>query len=464
MERIQNKTKHIILFAYNFKKINHNKIANDILCPGCNNPAIINVINDEMNEANIMNCKNNHINFDIPFKEFAEKKNNNYNLEKCDKCGNYENLYGISLDICSCEKKICPLCKLIHDPNHYSINFSERFKFCSKHTLPFITYCHKCNINICEKCEEKHIKHKLSYFKDIVQSEKMIAKIIENSKDIKNLCELVKDEINRTQMIFNKVINYFMKNLEGYSILNSNILEFVKDMKNYETIENINNIFKFNQRYKKVLENNILKTSFNERIQYLLKFYNEKSKHLTIYYKNPKETNSFRIFNKDFVLNNKNNCRLKIRNKDKNLRELYKFKNKYYESDLSQLKVKLIGLKKLNLYKMFQNCENLLSFDKDEFFFVEDSDRIANCFFGCENLKILPDLSMLNVSNIQDFTNIFYKCSSLTSLPDISKWRTNQAILFNGMFKNCNKLIKIPDISKWETSIINFVKLFSLFL
>ena len=249
------KTKHIVLFAYNFKKINHNKIANDILCPGCNNPAIINVINDEMNEANIMNCKNNHINFDISFKEFTEKKNNNYKLEKCDICGNYENLYGISLDICSCEKKICPLCKLIHDPNHYSINFSERFKFCSKHSLPFIN---KCNINICEKCEEKHIKHKLSYFKDIVQSEKMIAKIIENSKDIKKLYELVKDEINRTQMIFNKVINYYMKNLEGYSILNSNILEFVKDMKNYETIENINNIFKFNQRYKKVLENNII--------------------------------------------------------------------------------------------------------------------------------------------------------------------------------------------------------------
>ena len=280
--------------------------------------------------------------------------------------------------------------------------------------------------------------------------------MIEVSKKIKNLCKLIKDEINRTLMLFNKVINYFLKNLEGYSILNDNLLEWVKDEKNYETSENIKNIYNFNKNYKKNLEDNFINVSFDQRIKYLLDFYNQKRKHLTIYYKNPKGNNNLRIFNKSFVINNKSNCYLKIRNKEKNLSEYYTFEEKCDESDLSEIKIKLIveKEKKLNLYKMFQGCANLLSFDEDEFFFTEDSEKIDNLFYGCENLKTLPDLSMMIVSSINDFKNIFSKCCCLTSLPDISKWITKQAISFNGMFKECKKLIKIPDISKWDTSNI----------
>ena len=356
---IEYKTKIIVILAYNLKKIEHNKNTNDILCPGCNNPAIISISNSEMYEVNIMNCKNKHINFDIPFKEFLKMKDKNYKSEKCDICGNYDNLYGEPLDICSCGKIICPLCKIIHEPSHCSVNFSERFKYCSKHSLPFIIYCHNCNINICEKCEIKHSKHKFTKFKDIPkkekEKEKNLGKIIKASKEIKNLCELVKDEINRIQIIFNKVINYFVKNLEGYSILNDNLLEWINDEKNYETIENIKNIYNFNKNYKKILESKFINVSFDQKIKYLLEFYNQKRKHLTIYYKNPEGNNNLRIFNNSFVTNNENNCNLKIRNKKKNLNELYKFKEKYNESDLSQIKIKLIveKEKKLNLYKMF---------------------------------------------------------------------------------------------------------------
>ena len=466
---LEYKTKIIVILAYNLKKIEHKKNTNDILCPGCNNPAIINISNSEISpEVNIMNCKNKHINFDIPFKEFLKMKDKNYKSEKCDICGNYDNLYGEPLDICSCGKIICPLCKIIHDPSHCSVNFIQRFKYCSKHSLPFIIYCQICNINICEKCKINHSKHKLYKFKDIPSIEKKKNKnlgiIIEVSKNIKNLCKLAKDEINRTQMIFNKVINYFLKDLEGYSILNDNLLEWVKDEKNYETTENIKNIFDFNKKYKKNLENNFIKVSFDQRIKYLLDFYNQKRKHLTIYYKNPKGNNNLRIFNKSFVTNNEGNCYLKIRNKTKKLNEYYKFKENYNESDLSEIKIKLIEeeKKKLNLYKMFQGCVDLLSFDEDEFFFTEDSEKIDNLFYGCENLKTLPDLSMMIVSNIKDFKNIFSKCCCLTSLPDISKWITKQAISFIGMFKECKKLINIPDISKWDTSKVeNMSEMFS---
>ena len=52
------KVKVLVLLAYNLKKIPHDKTTNDIFCPGCNNPAIISIENDE---ANITNCKKNHI-------------------------------------------------------------------------------------------------------------------------------------------------------------------------------------------------------------------------------------------------------------------------------------------------------------------------------------------------------------------------------------------------------------------
>ena len=66
-----------------------------------------------------------------------------------------------------------------------------------------------------------------------------LEKIKNNAKEVKKYCEELKAEIKRTQMIFNKVVNYFLKNLEGYSILNNKILDWVKDLKNYETIKNI---------------------------------------------------------------------------------------------------------------------------------------------------------------------------------------------------------------------------------
>ena len=448
------KTKNLILLAYNLQKITHDKSTNDILCPGCNNPGIINIENDE---ANITKCKNNHINFDIPFKEFINMKYE-FKEEKCGICGNEENLYGMPLEICSCKKLICPLCQLYHDPGDKAVNFYERFYLCSDHDLPFVSYCSQCNINLCEKCEEVHLNHnKVINKKAAIPSDAELAKIKSNAKEIKKYCEELKAEIKRIQMIFNKVVNYFLKNLEGYSILNNNILEWVKDLKNYETIKNIINLNEYNKIYKKNLSE-ILSLSINDKVRYLMKFYDEKRKELTIYYKNPKKDN-FILFNNSFVDNNKNNCYIKIRNEKHELKERYTYSknNINNEKDLPILKVKLIREKKLNLYKMFQGCLNLLSFDEDEFFFIWNVDKIIYFFSGCENLQNLPDLSVMNALNIADFSSIFHKCSALTSLPDISKWKTSNAKSMKAMFKECKNLLSFPDISKWETSNVQFM-------
>ena len=447
------KTQHLIFFAYSLQKITHDKDTKDILCPGCNNPGIINI---EEDEANISKCKNNHINFDIPFKEFITMKPE-YPEVKCGICGNEENLYGMPLEMCSCKKYICPLCKLYHDPGDKSINFFERFYSCPEHDLPFVSYCNQCYINLCEKCEEKHLQHKTTNKKAIIPSEAEMAKIVSNAKEIKKYCQDLKVEINRTQMILNKVINYFVKNLEGYSILNNKIFEWVNDMKNYETVKNIINLNEHNIKYKKTLSE-ILNLSINEKVKYLMNFYNDKRKELTIYYKNPKKDN-FIIFNNSFVDNNKNSCYIKIRNEKHELKERYNYSknNINHEKDLPIIKVKLIREKKINLYKMFQSCVDLLSFDEDEFFFVWNIDKVNYLFSGCEQLRNLPDLSIMDVSNIVDYTSIFQKCSSLVSLPDISMWKTSNSRYMKAMFKECKNLLSLPDISKWETDNVQFM-------
>ena len=449
------KTKVLILYAYNLKRVIHDKNAKDILCPGCNNPAMLNIVNDE---ANIINCKRNHIHFGLPYKEFIKLNETKVIDAKCDVCGNDENLYGIALNMCSCGKNICSICLLYHDPRHKSINYYDRLCFCSQHNFPFLIYCHQCNINICEKCEPEHANHKTTNNKAIIPSDNELGRIEKNANEIIKLCKIVKDEINRTQMIFNKVVNYFQKNLEGYSLLNKNLLLWIKDIKNYETIKNIICLNENNKIYKKTLKD-IMSYSFNNKINYLIKFYEDKKKELTIYYNNTKD--NFIIFNETFVLKNKNNCSLIIRNEKKDLSEKYTIDEIYNESDLSTIKLKLIIEKKLNLYKMFFGCTNLISFDEDEFTNL-DTDNITYLFSGCENVKTLPDLSINNVSNLYDFSNIFQKCCSLKSLPDISKWKTSKAIFLKCIFKDCTSLLYLPDISKWDTSSVqNMDELFS---
>ena len=458
------KVKIMTIVAYNITNIKHEKITNDILCPECNTPGIIKIID---NEANITNCKYNHINYDIPFKEFLKKNDDLNKLVNCDICGNNEDLYGMPFDICSCGKNICPLCLAIHDASHKSINYFEKYSCCRIHGLPYIIYCEQCYMNLCEKCEENHEDHKTKYKKKyIISNNDEIKKITDLADDIKKQSKLALKDIEITQTLLNKIINYYKKNIKGYLLLNDNIFEWVKDMKNYETVENIKNLNNFNKNYINILEN-ISAASFKQRISILLKFYEEKKNELTIYYKNLEKSNkqnndnnnNLTIFNKAFVDNNKNNFFLKIGNDKKNLSEKYPFdNNSINESNLSTLKIKLIIEKKSkNIQKMFSFCDNLIGFDEDEFTDFEKPKSINDLFQGCKNLKCLPDLSVMDVSEVKQFNNIFCGCNSLKSLPDISKWKTNDAVEIKGIFKGCKSLLSLPDISKWDTTNVTLM-------
>ena len=109
-------------------------------------------------------------------------------------------------------------------------------------------------------------------------------------------------------------------------------------------------------------------------------------------YDNNKYENKIKIFDEEFVKNNKDNYYMIIENKIMNIEEYY-----------------------------WINKENKM-----------------------KNLKIV----LLKRNNVIDMSYMFCECSSLSSLPDISKWNTNNVTNMSEMFYNCSSLSSLPDISK----------------
>ena len=95
-----------------------------------------------------------------------------------------------------------------------------------------------------------------------------------------------------------------------------------------------------------------------------------------------------KIFGHEFVMNNKNNCKMIIDNKEYEITEKYNIEN--YNNN--KLNIKLKG-----------------------------------------------------INNVTDMSYMFSRCSSLSSLSDISKWITNKVKDMSAMFSFCSSLSSLPD-------------------
>ena len=131
-----------------------------------------------------------------------------------------------------------------------------------------------------------------------------------------------------------------------------------------------------------------------------------------------------KIFGNKFVKNNKKNCKIKVKKKEKEIID-------YYEINLeneknNELEIILIGINNIS--------------------------DLSYMFFGCSSLLSLSDISKWNTSNITNMNSMFENCSSLISLPDISNWNTSNVTNMSYIFNDCSSLIFLPDISKWDIS------------
>jgi len=149
-----------------------------------------------------------------------------------------------------------------------------------------------------------------------------------------------------------------------------------------------------------------------------------------------------KIFDKKFVDNNKNNCRILYKN---NFYEL----TENFETLEDILEIKLIGYIN-NMSYMFYGCISLKSLPDISLWNTSKVINMSNMFNGCGNLSSLPDLSKWNTTNVTDISYIFCECNLLKSLPDISLWDTSKVINMNYMFYDCKSLVSLPDLSNWN--------------
>ena len=219
-------------------------------------------------------------------------------------------------------------------------------------------------------------------------------------------------------------------------------------------------------------------------IKYAIKKFNKKEidlNELTIKYEVKNYEFQIKLFDKYFVNNNINNCKLLIGGKIKDIKDYLSYSYKDLKNE-NILEIKLIEIRKINsMCQMFNECRNLISLQDfgewDMSNVIDVSNMFYNCtslnyvsdiskwntekitnigymFYGCKSLKTLPDISKWNIEKVEDISNMFNGCSSLISLPDLSKWALNNVCDINNIFNKCSLLSFLPDISKWNTKKI----------
>ena len=452
LKNIMNKMIHnlnaktINIFVTKIKNSKQNKKKdNNILCNICHSPAILNL--EEEEKISLYNCIKKHKASGLTIKEFIENQKIGEKIN-CDICGISKIHYNKDFNINSEDKIICPMCSYSRSKEFMLEYTSSIFNNCKRHFNEYISYCDTCKKNLCERCEEEHSKHKILLFKKIFPENKINSIKHEIEKNKKNI-NLYQHELRKIKTLFSEAIKNEMNYSDNYIQLYETISKNLHNSKNYETLNNILN-FKFKNLNKDI--SNFLKDNLNDKIKYILKKFNESKEGIVTY--EIKDNNSrIKIFGKDFVQNNKENCFIFKNNTIFDIDEYYSI-----NKEKKNFQIKLITSENMkSLKNMFFDCVSLLSFPSMSEWNTTNITDMSGIFNNCTQLQSLPDISKWNTENVSDMSYMFNNCSSLRFLPDISKWNTKNVDNMSYMFNNCSSLQFLPDISKWNTKNVFYL-------
>ena len=181
---------------------------------------------------------------------------------------------------------------------------------------------------------------------------------------------------------------------------------------------------------------------------------------LTMIYQIDENIEKIRILDEIFVENNKDNCKIVIDGKEKEICTELEIPENLKNKKL--LEIKLIEYKTItDMMCMFAECTSLLYLPNFNKWDTSNVTNLRSIFFGCSSLS-LPDISIWNTNNVINMKGVFNGCSLLTSLPDISKWNTDNVKDMCNLFARFTNLKTLPDISIWNTSnVTNMSSMFS---
>ena len=443
----------------NFQKSPH------IICPTCQDNCRISIENYKIK---LFDCKNGHSLNNILLSEYNDTQNNyksNIICNNCNKSGQKENKFYKCL---TCKQDICNYCKDIHSDKHKMIDYDKINIVCNYHNEPFNSYCQECRVNLCSFCEKMHnTKHTFILYKDMIKNER---EIIEKMKIFGKKINELKDNIKEMISILKKV----MENIETYKTINLDILnsfDNIYNNKNYCMLQNIRDIE--SNIYLNDIDEIINNKDINFKFQKVLDLYEkmnekdiedgERSKRneIKLTYKFESIDKKIKIFDVNFITNNKDKCKFKYQDKVYELTE-------YLDTPTSKenngiIEIILTGTNKItNLFSMFYECSSLLSLNTLSTLNTIKISDISYMFYGCKSLLYIPeDISKWKTNNVKDISYMFYECVALERIPDISNWETNKVCNLSNIFGLCLSLKSLPDISKWKTdNVIKMKKIF----
>ena len=421
-------------------------ISNEIICPKCKENCRFK-INDY--KITLYGCQNNHEKRNINLDEFYKTQIIDESKIICDNCkeNNKQITYDKQFYKCLvCNQNLCPLCKSKHDKNHIVIGYEQKNYICNKHNEIYDSYCDKCKYNLCLLCQNEHAhKDNIIYFKDILPGLDCIKKDMNNFKiHIDTFFKEINKIIDKLNNIKNIVEIYYKIQ---YNIINN--FNFKK--RNFQILNNINNIPQYNKSILFDINKVINEVSISKQFINLIEIYDKKNNfnEVSLKYKINKDDEKVKIFGENFVVNNKNNFKIIYQDNIFDLMEYFDLKNKNNDDDILEIYLKQIN--DINdISFMFHKCSSLISLPELSKLNTNDIIKMNSIFSHCSSLLELPDISNWNTKNISDMNHLFYHCSSLSSLPDISKWDTGNIKYMDNMFSSCSSLISLPDISKWN--------------
>ena len=476
----------IIVFENKIKAASKNVLKmKEVICPKCGENARLKI---EKYKFTLFECKNGHKINNILLNEFGNTQIINLSNIKCDNCkeNDKENTYKNKFFNCiSCNKNLCPLCKLSHDKTHNIIDYDLKNYICAAHNEIFNSYCKKCKKNTCIFCEPEHKSHDMINYSKLLPNKDIKMNEI---KELKSNIDIFKNSLNDFIEDIKRLLNEFIENLETLYNINYNIINnYNEKERNYQILQNLNNLntnviskdinqiinnknigMKLNKIVKiysqmrnieieksinnesNIIENNEDEDEYSSDINFdikKIKNLEKENNEITLKYKNDKIV---KIFGSVFVKNNKDKCCIEFKGRNYQLQEY--FRTKEYDQSNFDLIIKLKGINNIsNMCSLFEDCKALLEISNLSNWNTNSITNMSNLFKGCSSLKSL-DVSKFETNNVKDMSYMFYKCSDLSNLSDISKWNTTKVTNMKNMFSYCSSLYSLPDISKWITN------------
>ena len=245
-------------------------------CPicACNN-CIIKIVNYRLHFSD---CCKKHKDIRL-FEEYDDTQTINYQKIKCDnqcgktqkdcleefhKCLDCTNLAGYAIYYCND-------CYNIHQKKHKTIKYDEKYYYCSDHYEEYISYCSKCNYNLCKKCEKKHKNHSIIKFDvinpDLNETKKKIQKIGDKIEDLKIIVKIIKNKMDGAIKIIEKYYDIANDIIKKYETFNSKL-------NNYQTLLTINYLSSSNkeilQQIESIIEGNKSKEDWLKKCAVLI--------------------------------------------------------------------------------------------------------------------------------------------------------------------------------------------------